>query len=183
MEELIITTAVAVLIPVIGALLKKVVGKAAVKNMQLTIKDINGKEQKIEYSGELDLDVVQRLVEKEYELEAKVENILKRYKKQNKNFHYTKNHSVDFLLRFSNHVVGLEVKRNNSLPSKKYFNSVKESHPELEQLLFLFDSEVPQRYLHAYENDSFVKFISSPREKNLSEKLTSYLNKMMSSLA
>jgi hypothetical protein len=177
MDELIISTAVALLIPLITILAKKALKKTFDGKMtQLIVKDTNGKEQKISYSGKVELEAIQKIVEKEYAFESKVEQILKTYMKKNKGFSYTKNHSVDFLLKFSGHVIGLEVKRNYSLPSKKYFNTVKETHPDLEQLLFLFDSEVPEKYLHAYENDDFVKFISSPREKKLSEKIKSILD-------
>lgn len=177
MDELIISTAVALLIPLITVLAKKVLKKTFDGKMtQLIVKDTNGKEQKISYSGKVELGAIQKIVEKEYAFESKVEQILKAYMKKNKGFSYTKNHSVDFLLKFSGHVIGLEVKRNYSLPSKKYFNTVRETHPDLEQLLFLFDSEVPEKYLHAYENDDFVKFISSPREKKLSEKIISILD-------
>lgn len=177
MDELIISTAVALLIPLITVLAKKALKKTFDGKMtQLIVKDTNGKEQKISYSGKVELGAIQKIVEKEYAFESKVEQILKAYMKKNKGFSYTKNHSVDFLLKFSGHVIGLEVKRNYSLPSKKYFNAVKETHPDLEQLLFLFDSEIPEKYLHAYENDDFVKFISSPREKKLSEKIISILD-------
>ena len=99
--------------------------------------------------------------------------------RKNKGFSCNRNHSVDFLLKVPGHVIGLEVKTNYSLPSKKYFDTVKQSHPELDQLIFLFNSEIPNKFLETYENDNFVKFISSPQEKKLSEELISILNKSM----
>src|SRR5690348_16439848 len=106
MDEFIISTAVALLIPLITVLAKKALEKTFDgKKTQLIVKDTNGKEQKISYNGKVELGAIQKIVEKEYALESKVEQILKSYMKKNKGFSYTKNHSVDFLLKFSGHVI------------------------------------------------------------------------------
>lgn len=180
MDEMIISVAVAILIPVIAFLAQKGLEKTFKnKTTHLILKDSYGKEQKITYTGKITLDAIQKIVKKEHTFESKVEQILKKYMRKNKGFSFNRNHSVDFLLKVPGHVIGLEVKTNYSLPSKKYFDTVKQSHPELDQLIFLFNSEIPNKFLETYENDNFVKFISSPQEKKLSEELISILNKSM----
>ncbi|MFJ3117737.1 hypothetical protein ACIPI6_14470 [Pseudomonas protegens] len=180
MDEVIVSTVVAFLIPAIAFLAQKGLEKTFKnRTTHIIVKDEHGKEQKIIYTGKIKLDAIQKIVQKEYAFEVKVEQILKKYMRKNKKFSFNRNHSVDFLLNVPGCVIGLEVKTNYSLPSKKYFDTVKQCHPELDQLIFLFNSEVPSKFVEAYDNDDFVKFISSPREKRLSEELTSALDKAM----
>ena len=152
--------------------------KASNKTTILKITDENGKIKRVIHVGSLSSESIQPLLMEEYLFEDKVEKILNNYKKSRENFNFERNHSVDFILKFNGKIIALEVKTKLNKPSGKYLDFLKRSHPNVNELMFIFNSEIPAEYLEAYKDRKEVKFISSPREKGLTEKLYNVLDSL-----
>lgn len=146
------------------------------KEKLLTITDENGKVRNIIMHGGVTPKNIQPLLMEEFLFENKVEKILNSYKNSHKNFNFQRNHSVDFLLRINDKVIALEVKTGKNKPTRQYVEFLKETHPDVNELMFLFNSDIPSEYLDAYKGRNEVKFISSPREKGLTQKLFNVLD-------
>ena len=157
---------------------KSMTSKVSHKRTLLKIIDENGKIKRLMHVGNLSAESIQPLLMEEYLFEDKVEKILNNYKKTHANFNFQRNHSVDFIIELNSKIIALEVKTKLNQPSNKYLDFLKKSHPDVNELMFLFNSEIPTEYLDIYKDKKEVKFISSPREKGLAEKLFNVLDSL-----
>lgn len=177
MTELIITMLAGLGVPALTLLIKYYLdAKDAHSKKYVEVKNSNGKKFSLIVEGKVEEELIRKLLKEEYAFEDQVERILKNYKAKNESFKYFKNSHVDFILEMNNKTIALEAKTNSNRPLKLHYEKVKENHPEVDELLFLFNSEIPKKYFDEYKGKNDVKFISSPRGKALSNKITNVLD-------
>jgi hypothetical protein len=179
MDEFMLSAAVSLLASIVAPYIVYLV-KRNIKNTPnervLEITDSEGRDRTIVHVGKFDKENIKSALISEYDFENKIENSLKKYKKNHKDFEFKRNKTVDFLVKMNGKIIALEAKSGNNIPSDRYYKKLKSSHPEIDELIFLFNSEIPESYLARYKNRKDIKFISAPREKGLEAKINNILN-------
>nr|WP_256833681.1 hypothetical protein [Pseudomonas oleovorans] len=172
-----VSLAASVLAPLLVYLAKK---KIIISPQKRTLKvtDSDGRDRTIVYAGRLDEEHIASTLSTEYELERKIEKILKKYKRNHKDFEVRRNKLVDFVVKMNGRIIAIEAKTGNNRPSEKYYKKLRDSHPEIDELIFLFNSEIPESYTKKYRDYLGVHFISAPREKGLEHKIVNTLNQL-----
>ncbi|EOW4146721.1 hypothetical protein ACOW9W_004017 [Vibrio parahaemolyticus] len=166
-----------VAVPIVGIIFKLFLDAREKRvSRVVNVKDVKGKNFTIIMEGKTDINYISKVLENEYLLEDKVEKIFSEYKRKHSDFSYHKNKVVDFLLEYNDKKIAVEVKSSGSIVHRDYIKYLKDSHPDVTELLFVFDSDIPTDIKNAFVNDKFVKFVSSPRGKALKEKVTNTLN-------
>ncbi|EJL6474594.1 hypothetical protein ACVTD8_16255 [Vibrio cholerae] len=181
MTEVIISLLAGLGVPVLAVLFSKIVDLKAARSEKLVIvRSSTGKESNLKVSATADKNAILRLLEEEYQFENSVEKILNKYKSKHKEFDFYKNDYVDFILKQNDKIIALEAKTSSNLPAKEYLDKIRSRHPEVSDLVLLFNSEIPSKYFDEYKGKNNVTFVSAPRNKSLSDKIVNVLNKEFS---
>jgi hypothetical protein len=180
MDEVMLSAAASLLVSVIAPYLVYILKRKITKSPQkrvLEITDSDGRDRTIIHVGKFDKEHIKSTLTNEYDFEKKIENSLKKYKRNHhKDFEFKRNKTVDFLLKINGKIIAIEAKSGNNVPSERNYKKLKNNHPEIDELIFLFNSEIPESYLNRYRNQKGIQFISAPREKGLEAKITNILN-------
>lgn len=178
MESLIMPILASIFFLIVTYLIKKnIIDNKEPKDNTLSVKDSSGKIRNILIQGSFNSGYLEKLLLEEYEFEDRVEDVLKKYKKRNKDFNFNKNKYIDFLLDMNDTQVGVIVRTKHNVPVKEYYKTIKEEYPSLDELVLIFNSEIPSIYKDKDEEiQSKIKFISSPNGRKLFEKVNNVLN-------
>jgi len=178
MESLVIPILASIFFLIVTYLIKKnIIDNKEPKDNTLSVKDSSGKVRNILIQGSFNSGYLEKLLLEEYEFEDRVEDVLKKYKKRNKDFNFYKNKYIDFLLDMNDTQVGVIVRTKHNVPVKEYYKIIKEEYPSLDELVLIFNSEIPSVYKDKDEEiQSKIKFISSPNGRKLFEKVNNVLN-------
>jgi len=178
MESLVIPILASIFFLIVTYLIKKnIIDNKEPKDNTLSVKDSSGKVRNILIQGSFNSGYLEKLLLEEYEFEDRVEDVLKKYKKRNKDFNFNKNKYIDFLLDMNDTQVGVIVRTKHNVPVKEYYKIIKEEYPSLDELVLIFNSEIPSVYKDKDEEiQSKIKFISSPNGRKLFEKVNNVLN-------
>lgn len=179
MEELLTLIAAGAMIPAISILVKKLIVDKAfdVLDHEISIKDKNGKELKFVANSNED---VKAIFEAELNFEAEVKRNINKFihTHKNLNFELSNGKYIDFLLSYGNKNIGIEAKSNADRFRAKWISEYFKENIEIDELIMVVDSKVPQSLLTEVDRLSGskkVKFISSPRGKGLSNSMNNVL--------
>lgn len=178
MVETLISALVGALVPTIAYIIKRtfIDKKFSEKDREVIINDSKGVSSNIIINGEISVDKIKDHLNEIYNLEKELKKALDFYKKSNSKIVYKNNKFVDYIVEHEGKIIGIEAKTSKNIPSKSYLENLKKEHPEIDDLIYVFNSKVPQEYLSKYQNNNKIKFISSPNGKQLKEKITNILN-------
>lgn len=179
MEELFTLIAAGALIPTISLLVKKLIVDRAFEILEneISIKDKNGKELKFIANSNED---VKAIFESELNFEKEVKKNINKFIHAHKKYDFELSNGkyIDFLLSYGDKNIGIEAKSNINRFKAKWISDYFKENIEIDELVIILDSKVPESFLKEIENFDYrkkIKFISSPRGKGLSQSINNVL--------
>jgi hypothetical protein len=182
MEELLTLIAAGSLIPAISIIIKKyIIDKVfEVSKNEITIKDKVGKEFKILIDAKDSDTEIKKIFETEIKFESEVQKILNKfiYNHKKLKLQLSSGNNLDFLLDFNDRIIGIEAKTHAEHFKAKWISNYFKENSEIDELIMIIDSKIPQSFLQevsGFQKNQKVKFISSPRSKDLSKSINNLL--------
>jgi len=179
MEELLTLISAGALIPGISLLVKKFIVEKAFKALdnEMSIKDKNGKEFKFIANSNED---VKAIFESELNFESEVKKKINKfiYAHKKYDFELSSGKYIDFLLCYGDKKIGIEAKSDINRFRAKWISDYFKENVEIDELVMILDSRVPESFLKEIEDLDYrkkIKFISSPRGKGLSQSINNVL--------
>jgi cell fate (sporulation/competence/biofilm development) regulator YlbF (YheA/YmcA/DUF963 family) len=182
MNELLAVIAAGALIPAISLIVKKLIVDRIFegRESEISIRGKDGKEFKLLLDSGASSEELRDIFESEIEFEAEVKKNLERFIRSHEKYDLklSNGKQVDFLLFSNGRRIGIEAKSNADRFKAKWISSYFKESSGIDELIMILDSKIPENFLNevkTYDKNMKVKFISSPRGKELSKSIGNVL--------